>query len=89
MRLDRYLKWSRVILRRPMAKATCDAGRVRVNDSVARPGKELSVGDVVTVDLPRRVMKFRVLVVPARAPAKSEAGDLIDVLENRKKDPDA
>ena len=89
MRLDRYLKWSRVIPRRPMAKATCDAGRVRVNGAVARPGKELSVGDVVTVDLSRRVMKFRVLVVPARVPAKSEAGDLIDVLENRKKDPDA
>jgi ribosomal 50S subunit-recycling heat shock protein len=89
LRLDQFLKWSRVILRRPLAKATCDAGRVHVNDSVARPGKEIAVGDVVTVDLPHRVMKFRVMVVPDRAPGKSEAGNLIEILENRKKDPDA
>jgi len=72
-----------------MAKATCDAGKVRVNDLIARPGKEISVGNVVTVDLPHRIMKFRVLLVPVRAPGKSGARDLIEVLENKRKDPNA
>ena len=72
-----------------MAKATCDAGKVWVNDLVALPGKDISVGDVVTVDMPYRTMKFRVLLVPARAPGKSGAGDLIEVLENKRKDPEA
>jgi ribosomal 50S subunit-recycling heat shock protein len=88
VRLDQYLKWSRVIARRTMAKATCDAGKVDVNQSVARPGKDLSVGDIVTVDLPHRVMKFRVVEIPNRAPGKSGARDLIEILENKRKDPD-
>jgi ribosomal 50S subunit-recycling heat shock protein len=88
VRLDQYLKWSRVIARRTMAKATCDAGKVDVNQSVARPGKDLSVGDIVTVDLPHRVMKFRVVEIPRRAPGKTGARDLIEILENKRKDPE-
>jgi ribosomal 50S subunit-recycling heat shock protein len=72
-----------------MAKATCDAGKVWVNDLVARPGKEISAGDIIAVDLPYWIMKFRVLLVPVRAPGKSGAGDLIEVLENKRKDPEA
>ena len=85
VRLDQYLKWSRTIPRRTMAKATCAAGKVRVNELLARPGKEISVGDVVTVDLPYRIMRFRVLLVPLRAPGRVGAGDLIEVLENKRK----
>jgi ribosomal 50S subunit-recycling heat shock protein len=88
MRLDQYLKSCRVIPRRTLAKATCDAGRVRVNQVVARPGREVSAGDVVRVDLPHRVLTFRVLSVPDRAPGKAGAGELIEILENTKKDPD-
>jgi ribosomal 50S subunit-recycling heat shock protein len=71
-----------------MAKATCDAGRVEVNGARARAGREMTPGDVVTLDLPRRVMRFRVLDVPVRAPGKAGAADLIEILENNPKDPD-
>ncbi len=86
LRLDQFLKWSRVIPRRPMAKATCDAGRVTVNDQVARAGRTLRVDDIVAVVLPHRHMKFRVRWLPARAPGKIEARDMIEILENRRRD---
>ncbi len=72
-----------------MAKAACDARRVRVNGLVARPGRAVKPGDVVRLDLPRRVMRLRVAAVPDRAPGKSEAGTLTEILENRPKDLDA
>ena len=72
-----------------MAKATCDAGRVTVNDHVARAGRNLEIDDVVDLRLARRHMKFRVDSLPARAPGKVEARDMIEVLENHplKSDP--
>ncbi len=72
-----------------MAKATCDAGRVTVNDHVARAGRNLEIDDVVDLRLARRHMKFRVDSLPARAPGKAEARDMIEVLENHplKSDP--
>ncbi len=89
MRLDQFLKWSRVIPRRSMAKAACDANRVRVNGLAARPARTVKPGDVVLLDLPRQVMRFRVAAVPDRAPGKAEAGALTEILENRRKDLDA
>ena len=86
MRLDQFLKWSRVIPRRTMANATCDAGRVTVNGQAGRPGRVLKPGDVVTVLLPHRELKFRVRSIPDRAPAKSEAGELIEILENNRRE---
>ena len=79
MRLDQLLKWSRVIPRRPLAKATCDAGRVQVNGQPARAGRDIREGDVVIVRLPHRVLTFRVVSVPAHAPGKSQARDIIEV----------
>ena len=64
MRLDLFLKWSRVILRRTLAKETCDAGRVTVNGQEARAGREVHVGDTVSLRLPRRQLKFRVRSIP-------------------------
>ena len=69
-----------------MAKATCDAGHVRVNDHVARAGRDLHVDDVVSVLLPRRVLKFRVRSIPDRSPGKAEARELIAVLEDLKRE---
>ena len=65
-----------------MAKATCDAGRVTVNDQVARAGRNLQVDDIVVLRLARRHMKFRVDSIPARAPGKADARDMIEILEN-------
>jgi len=82
MRLDLFLKWSRVILRRTLAKETCDAGRVKLNDSEARAGREVRVGDIVLIDFPRRRFKFKIRSIPAHAPGKEGAREMIDILED-------
>ena len=47
MRLDLFLKWSRIVLRRTLAKAMCDAGRVSINGTEARAAHEVRVGDTI------------------------------------------
>lgn len=65
-----------------MAKATCDAERVSVNDQVARAGRDVQVDDIIDLRMARRHMKFRVDRLPARAPSKAEAREMIEILEN-------
>jgi len=80
MRLDLFLKWSRVILRRTLAKETCDAGRVSVNGQEARAGREVHIGDTISVRLPRRQLSFRVRSIPSHAPSKEGAHEMIEIL---------
>jgi len=80
MRLDLFLKWSRIILRRALAKETCDAGRVTVNGQEARPGREVRAGDTISVRLPRRRITFRVRYIPSYAPGKDGAHEMIELL---------
>ena len=80
MRLDLFLKWSRVILRRALAKETCDAGRVTVNGQEARAGREVHVGDTIAVRLPRRQLSFRVRAIPTHAPSKEGAREMIELI---------
>jgi len=80
MRLDLFLKWSRVILRRTLAKETCDAGRVSVNGQEARAGREVHIGDTISVRLPRRQLTFRVRAIPSHAPSKEGAQEMIEIL---------
>jgi ribosomal 50S subunit-recycling heat shock protein len=89
MRLDLFLKWSRVILRRTLAKDTCDAGRVSVNGVEARAGRELRVGDTIELDLPRRRLKLRVLSIPLHAPGKDGAREMFEILEDRRANRDS
>jgi ribosomal 50S subunit-recycling heat shock protein len=80
MRLDLFLKWSRVILRRTLAKETCDAGRVTVNGLEARASREVRVGDTVSIRFPRRQLTFRVRSIPNHAPGKEGAHDMIELM---------
>ena len=61
MRLDKYLKVSRIIKRRTIANEACDAGRVMVNDKVARASYDVKVGDVVEISFGTRNVKIEVL----------------------------
>ena len=88
MRLDLFLKWSRIILRRTLAKETCDAGRVSINGNEARAAREVRVGDTVEVQLPRRRLKFRVRSIPAHAPGKEGGREMLELLEDRRTSPD-
>ena len=79
MRLDLFLKWSRVILRRTLAKETCDAGRVTVNGEEARAGREVHVGDTISVRMLRRQLTFRIRSIPSHAPSKEGAREMIEL----------
>ena len=72
MRLDKYLKVSRLIKRRTVANEACDAGRVLVNDRPQRASYDVKVGDVIEI-------RFEVLAVQETV-HKEEAGDLFKYL---------
>ncbi len=66
MRLDLFLKMSRLIKRRSLAKEICDAGCVHINGRVAKAGAEVKVADVLTVDIRDRLIRARILRLPQR-----------------------
>ena len=49
MRIDKYLKVSRLIKRRTIANEVCEQGRVKINEKIAKPGSEVNVGDVIEI----------------------------------------
>ena len=63
MRLDKYLKVSRIIKRRTVANEACDAGRVIVNGKAARASYDIKVGDVIEITFGARNFKAEVLTV--------------------------
>lgn len=63
MRIDKYLKNARIIKRRTIAKEACERGRVFINEKQAKPGDEISVGDIVQVKFGNEDMKIEVLDV--------------------------
>ena len=79
MRLDKYLKNSRIIKRRTVAKEACEQGRVEENGKVAKPGLELKTGDVIQVTFGSNVLKVRVLAMPETV-RKDDADSLYEVI---------
>ena len=63
MRLDKYLKVSRLIKRRTVANAACDNERVMVNGKEAKPSYQVKVGDIIEIAFGQRVLKVEVLDV--------------------------
>ena len=63
MRLDKYLKVSRLIKRRTVANEACDAGRVLLNDRPARASAEVKAGDVITIKFGNKDVKVEILDV--------------------------
>lgn len=63
MRLDKYLKVSRLMKRRTVANEACDAGRVSVNGKPARASYEVKVGDLIEIALGTKTMRVRVAAV--------------------------
>ncbi len=79
MRLDKYLKVSRLIKRRTVANEACDAGRVTVGGKVARASYEVKVGDVIGLTLGPREVRVEVVSVQETV-AKNDAAMLYKVL---------
>lgn len=63
MRIDKYLKVSRLIKRRTLASEACDAGRVFINGKVAKPGSEVKVGDIIEIRFGNSVTRVEVTSV--------------------------
>ena len=63
MRLDKYLKVSRIIKRRTVANEACDAGRILVNGRVARASYDVTVNDIIEINFGTRSVKAQVLSV--------------------------
>ena len=72
MRLDKYLKISRLIKRRTVANEACDAGRVSVNDKTAKASYDVKPGDTIEVRFGSRVLRVEVISISEHA-SKSDA----------------
>jgi ribosomal 50S subunit-recycling heat shock protein len=80
MRLDKYLKVSRLIKRRTIANEACDAQRVKVNGKVARASFEINIGDIIELSLGGHMLKAEVLNVTEHV-NKDGASSLFNIIE--------
>ena len=80
MGLDKYLKVSRIIKRRTVAKEASEGGRVTLNGKVAKPSTEVKVGDVMEIRFGEKMAKFRILAV-AETVRKADAGAMYELIE--------
>lgn len=78
MRLDKFLKVSRVIKRRTVANEAATGGRISVNGKVVKPSYEVKVGDIVEIKFGDKVSKFEVLQIP-KVTGK-EVGEIIKII---------
>jgi ribosomal 50S subunit-recycling heat shock protein len=80
MRIDKYLKITRIIKRRTVANEACDAGKIEVNGKVVRASYDVKVGDVIAVNMGQRPLKVEVLNVTEYA-TKENAAENYRVIE--------
>ncbi len=79
MRLDKFLKVSRLIKRRSVANEACDAGRVSINGNVAKAGTKVKTGDIIEISFGDKTVKVRVLKV-LETVKKEDAADMVEYL---------
>lgn len=79
MRLDKFLKISRIIKRRTVANEACSGGRVSINGKQAKPGAEIKPGDVLEIRFGDQIGKYEILSISEHV-SKADAGDLYRVL---------
>lgn len=81
MRLDLFLKTSRLIVRRSLAQEFCDAGLIKVNGTSAKSSKEIKASDEIEIKRRNRLLSIKVLQVPEKKQvAKSDVGNLYEIL---------
>lgn len=80
MRLDKYLKVSRLIKRRTVAKEACDKGIISINGKVAKSSSEVNLGDVLELKFGEKVHKVKVTEIKEHV-LKNEAKEMYEVIE--------
>ena len=81
MRLDKFLKVSRLIKRRTVANTVSEMGRVLVNCNGAKPAKQLKVGDIIEIEYASKTEKVEVLIIPNGNVSIQESSTLYKVIE--------
>jgi len=81
MRLDKFLKVSRVIKRRTVANDACDNDHVSVNGKVAKASYDVKLGDVISVTFGDKTISFRVLDIKEHT-AKADASSMYEIINN-------
>ena len=84
MRLDKYLKVSRLIKRRTVAKDVANASRILVNDISAKPSKELKIGDIITIEFGTKIVNVRVTSLDVST-KKADATLMYEFISEEKK----
>jgi ribosomal 50S subunit-recycling heat shock protein len=86
MRLDQFLRASRLVLRRTLAQELCAAGAVSVGGVAARSSRAVRAGDEIAIQRRERLLTVRVLAVPtARQTSKQEAATLYEVVSDERR----
>ncbi|MEJ6348073.1 RNA-binding S4 domain-containing protein [Holzapfeliella sp. He02] len=80
MRIDRFLKVSRIIKRRTIAKEMADQGRIKVNDKVIKSSSKVQIGDILEVTFGNRTIKARILNL-LETTKKAEAQELYELVD--------
>ena len=81
MRLDKFLKVSRLIKRRTIANEISDMGRVFINGNPSKPAKQIKEGDIIEIEYATRTLKAKILKVPQGAISVQQAPELYEILE--------
>lgn len=81
MRLDKYLKVTRLIKRRTVANEACDAGKIEVNGKTARASYDVKISDIITINMGQRPLKVKVLNVSEYA-TKENAAENYTIIED-------
>ena len=81
MRLDKFLKVSRLIKRRTVANTVSEMGRVLVNGNSAKPAKQLKVGDIIEIEYSSKTEKVEVLVITNGNVSIQESSTLYKIIE--------
>ena len=83
MRLDKYLKISRLIKRRTIAKEVCDKGKININGRLAKSSTEVKIGDVLELNFGSKLIKVRINDTSSTTPANS-AKEMYEIIEERR-----
>lgn len=81
MRLDKFLKVSRLIKRRTVANEVSDMGRVLINGNLAKPAKQIKENDIITIEYANRTVKAQILKVPTTNVSIQEAPSLYKLID--------
>lgn len=84
MRIDKYLKVSRLIKRRTVAKDVCVGEKIFINGKVAKPSTDVKIGDRITLEFANRVIEVQVLLTPNSIKA-NEAQTLYELIRDERK----